>query len=913
MRLKLCNSPIIHSPLGLQSGARLGVYEVTALMGEGGMGQVYRARDTKLDRDVALKILPESFASDPDRLMRFEREAKTLAALNHPNIAAIYGIEERALVMELVEGEDLSTRLARGAIPLDEALPIAKQIAEALEAAHEQGIIHRDLKPANIKVRPDGTVKVLDFGLAKALDPLSGIGEQGSLHLANSPTMTSPAMTMQGVILGTAAYMSPEQARGKPVDRRADAWAFGVVLYEMLTGRQAFGGDEISDVLAAVLRQPVDWAALPAETPAPIRRLLRRCLEKDRAARLGDMSTARLEIADALARVEGTVTATVDSESGAARRRWRWLSAALALLSVVLAAALVALRSDKVESDTSVTRFALIDDASMEIHFSTQPFATSPDGKTIIFSGSSGSSSGLWVRSLADPTARLLAGTSGGVQPAISPDGQWVAFVVANHIIRKTRLSGGAPVTVVAIDDLTAALAWASDDTILFEKIGSGSGIHKVNANGGKPELFVPLIDNEQGQRVPVVFRQARLLFFASGRRNSTSALSSSDRSTLAVLSLDDGRRSDLSLDGFRALGLMDGHLIYARGDGSLMAVPFDPRTLRVVGEPRLLEPRVAGVRFGPAVTLSDNGTLVSQPPGSPLSRMVLADGDGHTTPIGEDRAFESPRFSSDGRRIAVGIADGDSAELWVVDRATAAATRVTRGGPRSTKLESWSADGRTLIHTRDSELWTVAVDGSTESRKLIDVEGTVLGASLVPQQQSAVLLRRVRVGQGNLDREELVRVPLTGDRTAVPIYSSRSSGTVGRGLDPRVSPDGRWVAIYDRNENQVQVWAVAGGAGLQVSDAGGSAPVWGHDSASLYYRTASGTTRATLHTSPALAVVARQPVAAFPPAATLHDISADGKTFLLLLPVDPAPKVQVAVNWAAQVRRQLRAGGSPP
>jgi hypothetical protein len=573
------------------------------------MGEVYRARDARLDRDVALKILPESFASDPDRLMRFEREAKTLASLNHPNIAAIYGIEERALVMELVEGEDLSTRIARGPVPLDEALPIAKQIAEALEAAHEQGIIHRDLKPANVKIRPDGTVKVLDFGLAKALEPGSGIGDPGSA------TITSPAMTMQGVILGTAAYMAPEQARGKPLDRRADAWAFGVVLYEMLTGRRAFAGDEMSDVLAAVLRQPIDWTALPSDTPASVRRLLRRCLEKDRSTRLGDMGTARLELNEARA---GDEVTAVSPRAG--QKSWRWMSAGLALLSVVLASALIGWPAREVAVNDSVLRFTLVDDPTMEIHFGTQPFATSPDGKTIVFSAAAGSS-GLWARSLDQPAARFLAGSEGGLQPAISPDGQWVAFVVANHIIRKVRLSGGGSTTVVSIDDVTASLAWGSDEEILFEKIGSAAGIHRVSANGGEPQLLIPLSADELGHYVPFVLREPRLVFYSStspdGRETAAvparGALDSGG-TTLAVFSPADGRRNRLDLDGFRALGLIDGHLLYARSDGSLMAVPFDARALRVLGEPRLLEPKVSPGRFGPSVTLSEDGTLVSLP-----------------------------------------------------------------------------------------------------------------------------------------------------------------------------------------------------------------------------------------------------------------------------------------------------------
>jgi len=912
----------LYSTIAIPPGTRLGAYQIISALGAGGMGEVYRAKDSKLKRDVALKVLPAEVASDRERLARFQREAEVLASLNHPNIAHIHGLEEAdgvtALVMELVEGEDLSQRIARGAIPIDEALPIAKQIADALEAAHEQGIIHRDLKPANIKVRPNGTVKVLDFGLAKTLDQGSGIGDQRSGSLANSPTITSPAMTMHGVILGTAAYMAPEQARGKPVDRRTDIWAFGCVLYEMLTGARLFGGEEMSDVLAAVLRQPIEWTALPPDTPASLRRLLRRCLERDRGGRLGDMGTARLEIIEALTGDGVASSGVVSVPPHTTQRPWRWVSAGLGLLSVALASALLGLPARELATDDSVLRFTLVDDPNIEIHTSTQPFAVSPDGKTVVFSAAA-RTTGLWARTLDQPTARFLAGSEGGLQPAISPDGQWVAFVVANHIIRKVRLSGGGATTVVAIDNVTASISWASDEEILFEKIGSASGIHRVSANGGEPELLIPLAEDELGHYVPVVLREPRLVIYSTttgDRRQSPGAPArgalASGGTTLAAFSLADGRRSRLDLDGFRALGLIDGDLVYARSDGSLMAVAFDARGLRVVGEPRLLEPKVSPGRFGPSVILSESGTLVSLPAVSPLSRLTLVDAEGRATTGGEPRAFESPRFSPDGGRIAVGIADGDGLDLWTFDRATSAATRLTRGGPRSSKLESWTPDGQSLVHTRTDGLWTVPVNGSQNARKLIEIEGRVLGASILPASQSIAVLRRVREEQG-LDREELVRAPLSGGSEVVPIFSSRSSGSVLRGLDPRASPDGRFVALHDRNDNQVHVRSIESGAGVQVSDTGGSQPVWGHDGQSLYYRTAAGTVRAELRTSPVLEVISRRLVPALPAAATLHDISADGNTFLILVPIDPAPKVMVTVNWAADVRRQLGAREARP
>jgi serine/threonine protein kinase len=403
--------------VALTPGTHLGPYEILSALGAGGMGQVYRAHDTKLNRDVALKVLSDLFASDPDRLARFTREAQTLASLNHPNIAHIHGLEEsngvRALVMELVEGEDLSQRIARGALPLDDALPIARQIAEALEAAHEQGIIHRDLKPANVKVRSDGMVKVLDFGLAKAMESAGA----ASPNVSQSPTITTPAMTQAGMILGTAAYMSPEQARGRAVDKRSDVWAFGCVLYEMFTGKRAFSGEDVSETLAAVLRGEPDWTALPRETPAPIRRLLRRCLTKDAKGRIGDASIARIEIDEVEngPHIDGEVVQNTSRH----RERIAWVSA-LALVTLMAAAgALVWLHA-------FAPSVPLPPEMRLEILTPSTPdpisFAISPDGRRLVFAASGDGQPRLWLRPLEAVIAQPLAGTEGAAYPFWSPD-----------------------------------------------------------------------------------------------------------------------------------------------------------------------------------------------------------------------------------------------------------------------------------------------------------------------------------------------------------------------------------------------------------------------------------------------------------------------------------------------------------
>ena len=475
-------------------GTRLGGYEITALIGQGGMGQVFRARDTKLNRDVALKILPDAFASDPDRLARFTREARTLASLNHSNIAHIHGLEEsgevRAIVMELVEGEDLSRRIARGALPLDQALLIAKQIAEALEAAHEQGVVHRDLKPANIMVRSDGMVKVLDFGLAKAIDSVAASGAPA----VNSLTVTSPAMTMRGMILGTAAYMAPEQARGMAVDRRADLWAFGVIVWEMLTGRRLFDGATVSDTLASVLKTEPQWDALRPDTPSSVRRLLRRCLEKDRRHRLADAADARLEIDDALSGAQGDVPqAPAISRSGASL-----VWASLLVLGGLAVGAVVewAARPAPVARETTrllvsiapTARTVGVDPLEQRAG-GRRPTRTalslSPDGKTLVFGAIWGGVPQLYARAMNQLSASPIAGTSGAQDAFLSPDGQWVGFWAAGKL-QKVPLAGG-PAVPLCDAAATFGASWGSDDTIVFATARNG-GLWRVSAAGGTPQ-----------------------------------------------------------------------------------------------------------------------------------------------------------------------------------------------------------------------------------------------------------------------------------------------------------------------------------------------------------------------------------------------------------------------------------------
>ena len=500
---------IIALPLALAPGTRLGVYEVVASIGEGGMGQVFRARDTKLDREVAIKILPEAFAHDADRLARFQREAKTLASLNHANIAAIYGLEESggmtALVMELVEGDDLSQRIARGAIPLDEALPIAKHVAEALEAAHEQGIIHRDLKPANIKVRPDGMVKVLDFGLAKAMEPLGAMSPSHS----QSPTITTPAMTQAGVILGTAAYMSPEQARGKAVDRRTDVWAFGCVLFEMITGRMVFPGATVSDTIAAVLERSPDWTALPPATPPAVRRVLARCLEKDPKQRWRDVGDVRVELDDTEAGRPQADGASPKTSRAAERAAWALL------VALAAAVAVVATPMFRTAPAPAEIRFNLLFPRGVAAN--SAQLAISPDGQQIVVAPSFGvqQPSPLWLRPLASTSGRLLTGTEGASFPFWSPDGQSIGFF-ADQKLKRLDVNSQA-IQILADAPVARGGAWQADGTILFAPNARGP-LFRVPATGGQPVVATQLQEGQNDHRSPFILPDGlHFLYYARG------------------------------------------------------------------------------------------------------------------------------------------------------------------------------------------------------------------------------------------------------------------------------------------------------------------------------------------------------------------------------------------------------------
>ncbi|HUO84933.1 MAG TPA: protein kinase, partial [Thermoanaerobaculia bacterium] len=652
-----------------EAGTTLAHYEILSLLGRGGMGEVYRASDGKLGREVAIKVLPEDFTRDEERLARFEREARVLASLDHPHVASIHGIEHldgvRFLVMQLARGEDLSKRLVRGPLPLEEAISVATQVAEALEAAHGQGIIHRDLKPANIRIDEEGKIKVLDFGLAKALE-----GDETEEEISNSPTMIRAA-THAGVILGTAAYMSPEQARGKRVDRRADIWAFGVVLWEMLTGKRLFSGDTVSDTLAAVLRADVDLNQLPFETPRAIRDLIRRCLTRDPRNRLHDIADARIVLQDVDPEDRPGASGTPLRSRGTVG----WIAALIS--AVAVAAVLLFLLLSRGAEPREPQHFALHLSGDQSLMMGGNSLLTfSPDGKSLIFSGAQeGKGRVLFRRDLGQRQAVAIAGTDQGESPFISPDGRWLGFVARGKMM-KIPSEGGRP---FALADARGAggAAWLSDDTIVFAPIYS-DGLFRISAEGGTPErLTTPdRAYGELGHWWPEALPgESRIVF--------TAFRTPIDRSRIGVVDLKTGQVHWVVEGGFFGRYVSTGHLVYAKGE-RLYAIPFDPKTATAQGAAvAVLDDLKVSQSGGFAMlAVSPKGTLayVSSTLGNPLTELVWIDRTGKTTPaLPERKRFLSASLSPDGNHAAVTI-EAASRDLWIYSFDRGTLSRQTSG-----------------------------------------------------------------------------------------------------------------------------------------------------------------------------------------------------------------------------------------
>jgi serine/threonine-protein kinase len=879
--------------LALTPGTRLGPYDIVGPLGAGAMGEVYRARDARLQRDVALKMLSDSVVADPERLARFRREAQVLASLNHPHIAAIYGFEDGGaaptLVLELVEGPTLAERIAEGPIALTDALPLAKQIASALEAAHEAGIVHRDLKPANIKVRADGTVKVLDFGLAKALDPVAALSPTAT----SSPTFTSPAMTQAGAILGTAAYMAPEQARGRTVDKRADVWAFGAVLFEMLTGARAFPGDDLADTLAAVVRAEPDWSRLPPGLPATLVVYLRRCLEKDPKQRVPDMASMRLALEGAF-----DPPPAPGAASSGVRRPERPLALALAATAIAsLAVAAFVLWSRPGDDRPPMARLSIPIAQGSEI--TSSPAITS-DGRTVAYVARRGTEDALlYLRDLGSFETRVVVGSSGARQPFFSPDNEWVAFFAHGHL-QKAEVGGGAPVRVVEAPYPFGG-TWTEDDTIVYVP-SIGSGLMRIPAQGGAPTTLSRPdgAANGYGHVWPQALPGGRVLFTVWGQ----------DRGA-AVLSPDSGQwERVLPAPGFAAAlfdtsspgrtGLGRGRLLLVDDTAGVRAAPFDPRRpARTSTDALVLDDVYSEISVESRAWLatSPDGTAVYALGNPARTSLVWVARDGSVEPFrSEPAAYQEVSISPDGARAVV----RQSLDLWVDDLSRGTHSPLTSGND-SNILPVWSRDGRRILFASnrggDWDIYSQPADGSGPADVLLErpfdqfpymvsADGTLLYLEIQPATGRDLWT-------------------LSPDGQATPFRVTRWNEIAAR-FSPAREGAPRWIAYASDESGRSEIYVQSYPAGerrIPVSTGGGVRPMWSPDGNELFYVAGD-----------AMMSVAMQPSGPVGAPRRLFDrssfriddrfqsygVSPDGKRFLMIqLGPDSAPRqLNVILNW---------------
>ncbi|TDI44942.1 MAG: serine/threonine-protein kinase [Acidobacteria bacterium] len=890
--LPIRGRPKIAALMSLQPGTRLAHYEILEPIGKGGMGEVYRARDGKLGRDVAIKVLPEAFAEDTERLKRFQREAKVLASLNHPNIAAIYGLEQSGsthyLVLELVEGETLAERIARGPIPEDEALAIASKIADALEEAHEHGIVHRDLKPANIKLTPDGKVKVLDFGLAKVF-----VEETPDVDSSMSPTITRDG-TRVGVILGTAAYMSPEQAKGKDVDKRTDIFAYGAVLFEMLTGKKTFPGEDVSEVLAAVIQLEPDWTMLPRGLDPRIAHLLRRCLEKDPRTRRRDIGDVRNEMTEA---------PMTPRSAGSAGRRWTLVAFLAGAVVAGSVAALIPRRT--LVTSPGVFRVSLLTPEDPVTGIARHVLAISPDGTRVVFT----TAGGLFLRELDAMEALPIRGTertagnfsSLASEPVFSPDGEWILFHASGEL-KKVPVHGGIPTTLCAAATLFGA-SWPVDDFILF---ASQQGVLRVSANGGVPEVVVA-VDSEKGEiaQGPRLLPDGDTLLFALGNAGNW------DEANIVAQDLTSGARQVLIRGGADAVYASTGHLLYVNGN-TLYAAAFDLRRLEVKGG---AVPVIEGVSrtnvFGTAqYSLSSTGVLVYVANLSEETTLAWVDRGGAVEAIvSPKRGYSFPRLSPDGKRLVVGF-EGD---LWIHDLLRSSWTRLTFTGTAA--RPAWIPDGTRIVFSSTQEgssnLYWVAADGSGEAEAMLE-PGIARHSDSISRDGRWASFHEHDPVTGT----DLWWLRLDGEAEAQPYLETAFNERVGA-----LSPDGQWLAYVSDETGRDEIYVRSfpdPTSKHSISADGGGAPTWSHDGRELFFVTRDRDLmvvevtrvpefRASTPTPLFNEATAGVDLSAGGNYVPNYDVTPDGGRFLTLqVQGDAVPQLHLIVNWFEELEQRV-------
>jgi len=876
--------------MSLEAGRSLLHYRLTEKIGEGGMGVVWRASDTTLGRDVAIKVLPADFAADAERLARFDREARTLASLNHPHIAGIYGVHQadglHFLSMELVEGEDLSQRLERGPMSIDEVLRVARDVAIGLEVAHDSGVIHRDLKPANVRLTPAGQAKVLDFGLAKAADPaVSG-------DISHSPTMTS-AGTVAGMIMGTAAYMSPEQAAGQPVDRRVDIWSFGVLLYELLTGQRMFAGETISHTLADVLRAEIDLSKLPASVPRSVVRLLERCLERDASRRLRDIGEARIALQNVIDRPESSeseAAGTQEIGSPPGRTRLAWLVAAIALIAAGGSLSWTLLGDPPAELATQ--RFTIEMSSGGGSRLSEgSVLAISPDGTAIAFCGGNGTDDVIYLRKLDDFEARPLEGAISGSAPQFSPDGRWILFSDSGRL-KKIRPTGGGAIDLEGLPTVLAPFHIASDGYIYYTR---GDQLWRGRGEGDEPELLTPPgSEHPRGFIAPHAVPDLGFVLISTRSAPGTPA-------SLIAFDLKSRRWKDLGMLGSDARFLATGHIMFVQANRILTA-RFDVDAQEITGSPHAVLERASIEGETLSAAVSKNGTVAYLPQSSAHNHgLVYVSTDGDIERVMQNElpvsTVNDPRVSPDGRRIIISAEDSG---IWMIDLATQTTTLISEDG----FYPLWSPDGKEVVYgsTRKAivDVYRVPVDLSRTEELLLHAENSMRTMDWV---RDGTLVLREEVPDKGMD---LIHwTDLDDESSIAPLLQG-----VDDELAPDVSPDGLWMAYVSDYSGGDEVFVTSfpqTSARLKVSNAGGHSPVWAPDGKTLYYLQGREMIAVNIETDPEFRVTQREVL--FDGDflqyrwSRQYDLMPDGKRFLMILR-PPSGKIEVVTNWFQELER---------